>query len=673
MTFLQPFILWALPLVLLPVIIHLLNRMRHRSQPWAAMRFLVSATRSSAGHERLRQFLILLFRVLAVLTLVLFVSRPLAGGWLGWALSPAPDAILILLDRSASMETQIAGTTTTRREQALKLLAQAAKEFEGTSHLVLIDSALRAPQEIAKAANLTEFSLATPTDTAADIPAMLQSALNWLVENRAGTAEIWIGSDLQRSNWQADDSRWKNVIAQLAALKQKVRVRLLASNQPPDADTSISVREVGRRLRGEQSELQFVLDLQRNANKSEAIPVTMTLDGARTQLELAMDGQSLRWRQRADLGEKRNGGWGSFELPADANRRNNTAYFVYGADTPLHASVVSADAQTARYLKFAATAIGKDSTQAAEIISARELLAARWEQNTLLVWQDALPEGPIAERVRTFAEEGGVVIFFPPGRVDAARFNGVGWGEVQDAGADKNFRILRWDEEQGPLAKTDEGLSLPLPQVTFQRRQVMVGQKSVLAAFEDGTPFLTRQTLARGEVYFCASLPGKDWSSLDEGTVLVPMLQRLLQAGSRRLQQTSSLACGELSPSDRGRNWEPVDSTTPKDIRFQAGVYRAGERLVAVNRPAAEDEPEILEADETRRLFGDLPFQMLLERRTQMERLQGEIWRLFLFAMLLFLIAEGILILPAPSTKSLSQVSQPVGAPARAAVRESTA
>ena len=30
MTFLQPLILWGLPLVLLPVIIHLINRMRHR-------------------------------------------------------------------------------------------------------------------------------------------------------------------------------------------------------------------------------------------------------------------------------------------------------------------------------------------------------------------------------------------------------------------------------------------------------------------------------------------------------------------------------------------------------------------------------------------------------------------------------------------------------------------
>ena len=118
MTFLQPFILWGLPLVLLPVIIHLINRMRHRRQPWAAMRFLLSATRASTSHAKLRQFLILLFRTLAVLALILFLARPLAGGWMGWMLSPAPDVVLILLDRSASMETKISGNTT-KREQAL--------------------------------------------------------------------------------------------------------------------------------------------------------------------------------------------------------------------------------------------------------------------------------------------------------------------------------------------------------------------------------------------------------------------------------------------------------------------------------------------------------------------------------------------------------------------------
>jgi len=650
MTFLQPFILWGLPLILLPVLIHFLNRMRHRSQPWAAMQFLISATRSSVSNAKLRQILILIFRVMIVLMLVFFLARPLAGGWLGWALSPAPDAILILLDRSASMETQIGGAT--KREQALKLISQAAKEFEETSHLVLIENALRTPQEIAKAANLNQLSVTQPTDTAADIPAMFHSAFNWLIENRAGTAEIWIASDLQRSNWQPDDPRWKNIIAQLGSLSQKVRVRLLALNQAPEANNSISLKELVRHQRGAKSELQFVLDLQRNRNSAAPIPVAMTLDGARSQSEISLEGQSLRWRNKVDLGAHTNGGWGSFELPADANRHDNTSYFVYGADTPLRASIVSADADASRFLQFAAAARG---SQPAEILASAEISSANFSGHSLLIWQDALPTGASAERLRTFAEEGGVVIFLPLGRADSQQFNGLSWGELQTTDAEKSFHILRWDEDQGPLAKSDEHLSLPLAQTIFQKRQNIVGQKNVLAAFEDGAPFLVRQNLGKGEIYFCASLPRDDWSSLADGPVLVPMMQRLLQTGARRLQQVSSIACGELSAVDQSQQWLPVDSTEHKDIRFQAGVYRSGERLIAVNRPAAEDEPEILDSDETKKLFGDLPFQTLQEKRAETGALQGEIWRVFVFAMLLFLIGEGILILP--TRKSLAAKS----------------
>ena len=203
MTFLQPLVLFGLPLVLTPVIIHLLNRLRHRPKPWAAMRFLVSATRSTTARSKLRQFLILACRVLAVAALIFFLARPLAGGWLGWALSSAPDAILILLDRSASMETQNNGTS--RRQEAIQMLAQAATQFEETSHLILIDSVTRAPQEISRATNLAQLPITGPSDTAADIPAMLRAAFDWLVENRAGSAEIWIASDNQRSNWLPDD------------------------------------------------------------------------------------------------------------------------------------------------------------------------------------------------------------------------------------------------------------------------------------------------------------------------------------------------------------------------------------------------------------------------------------------------------------------------------------
>jgi hypothetical protein len=644
MTFLQPFILLGLPLVLVPIIIHLLNRLRHRPKAWAAMRFLLSATRSATSHTKLRQFLILLCRVLAVAMLVLFLARPLAGGWLGWALSPAPDAIVILLDRSATMETQSGGST--KREQALKLLAQAARPYEETSHLILIDSATRAPQEIAKAGSLAQLSVTRPTDTAADVPAMLRAAFDWLVENRAGTAEIWIASDDQRSNWRPDDPRWKSVLAQLGGLSQRVRIRLLELNQTSEANASIAIKDLTRRPRGAQGELQVVLDIQRNRAASATVPVVMILDGQRSESEAVLEGQSFRWRRKIDLGARREGGWGGFSLPADVNQRDNTAWFVYGADMPLRATVVSAVREVALDLQLAAAS---HKAEPAQVIPAVEFANASLDDCSLLIWQAPLPQGADADRLQSFAAEGGVVIFFPPGQAGPRQFAGLGWGEPQKAETPEGFRILRWNEDEGPLAKSDEHLSLPLAQTTFARRQTIAGPKNVLAAFEDGAAFLARQTVGKGEVYFCASLPQADWSSLGEGPVLVPMLQRLLLAGGRRLQQASFAACGELSSLDLARQWVSVDSTRQKDIRVESGVYRSGDRLLAVNRPTAEDEPDIMDSDEARKLFGGLSVQTLEERKFDVGPLQGEVWRVFVFAMLLFLIGEGLLILPARS------------------------
>src|SRR5256885_878247 len=79
MTFLQPMLLVALPLVALPIVIHLINQRRYQTIRWAAMIFLLAANRMSRGYAKLRQWLILLFRTLAIAALVFAVSRPLAG------------------------------------------------------------------------------------------------------------------------------------------------------------------------------------------------------------------------------------------------------------------------------------------------------------------------------------------------------------------------------------------------------------------------------------------------------------------------------------------------------------------------------------------------------------------------------------------------------------------
>jgi len=66
MSFLQPILLAALPLVALPIIIHLINQRRYQTVRWGAMMFLLAAQKMSRGYSRIRQWLIMLFRMLAI-------------------------------------------------------------------------------------------------------------------------------------------------------------------------------------------------------------------------------------------------------------------------------------------------------------------------------------------------------------------------------------------------------------------------------------------------------------------------------------------------------------------------------------------------------------------------------------------------------------------------------
>src|SRR3954463_1817619 len=122
MSFLQPMLLLALPLMALPIIIHLINQRRYQTIRWAAMMFLLAANRMSRGYARIRQWLIMAFRMAAIATLIFAISRPLAGGWLGLAAGGRPDTTVVLLDRSPSM--QQGGATGSKLETGRRQLAR---------------------------------------------------------------------------------------------------------------------------------------------------------------------------------------------------------------------------------------------------------------------------------------------------------------------------------------------------------------------------------------------------------------------------------------------------------------------------------------------------------------------------------------------------------------------
>ena len=135
------------------------------------------------------------------------------------------------------------------------------------------------------------------------------------------------------------------------------------------------------------------------------------------------------------------------------------------------------------------------------------------------------------------------------------------------------------------------------------------GDWHAVASFVDGKPFLLRSFIGKGQAYVCTTLPEAGWSSLGKSWLLIPMVQRIVAAGGGRLSGQESALCGEWTPTG-DEPWMTVDSETRKDCRWQAGVYRSGERLVALNRPSREDMPGALSIDEACDLFGELPVQV---------------------------------------------------------------
>ena len=68
--------LWGMALGAAPILIHLLHRRRYIEVPWAAMRFLIAATKKQSRRLHLEQLLLLIVRTLIVLLVAMALARP---------------------------------------------------------------------------------------------------------------------------------------------------------------------------------------------------------------------------------------------------------------------------------------------------------------------------------------------------------------------------------------------------------------------------------------------------------------------------------------------------------------------------------------------------------------------------------------------------------------------
>jgi hypothetical protein len=645
MLFLNPFLLWGLLAAAVPIAIHLLNRRRHKTIQWAAMQFLLKATRESRGKKKLRHILILTCRALAIAALACAAARPVVSGLIGWG-GGSIDTVVLLLDRSASMETKPGDGLAPRRQIIIEKVRDTMKTL-GATRLVLIDSASGKPQEIPSPDVLSEIAPTAPTDTAADFPTLLARAAEFLADT-TGRSEVWLASDLQASNWRPDDERWAAARTSLAALPQKPAVRVLSLTGPSAPNTAI--RGLGYHRSGD--EMLFDLEILRaaDARGSAPLPLTTQLNGTRTTETLTIPGQSLRFQKRVTLPSGSATGSGWLSIPADGNSRDNSTFFAYGPARPVKSVIVAAAGEAADYLALAAAppGFGNQATQRIDPASAATLATG---DVAAILWAAPLPTGPAHEAVSRFLTSGGHVIFFPPATSSDNAFLELQWSNPTEAPAGKFFILKDWNRSDGPLRDGIDGTPIPAERLKAIRRQVPLGDAPALARWEDGEPLITRRIVDHGTAWFVGSLPDYTWSNLGDADVLLPTVQRVIAAGADRFDAsyltTVGSAAAQPLPGETRTRLDDYGTQDPANAAHESGIFLLGERLLAVNRPAQEDNPEILTREQLDQALDGTRYT-LLDQAGQADdpSLSRDVWRAFLIAVLFFLISEAILCLP---------------------------
>ncbi len=138
-SFLNPMLLWGLLIVAVPILIHLINLLRHRRVKWAAMEFLLVSQKKNRTWVVLRELALLILRMLAVAAIVLMVAQPLMKSRLARFLGSSTTHHVVLLDDSYSMSDRWADTDAfgVAKQAIAKLGEQAAAQGISQSFTLL--------------------------------------------------------------------------------------------------------------------------------------------------------------------------------------------------------------------------------------------------------------------------------------------------------------------------------------------------------------------------------------------------------------------------------------------------------------------------------------------------------------------------------------------------------
>lgn len=684
MAFLNPLLLFALAAAALPLLIHLFHLRRPRVLTFSSLRFVRELEKEEMRRLRIRQWLLLLLRTLAVACLVLAFARPvLPSAWSGVFGDRGPTARALVVDNSLSMTSR--DEQGALLQQARELATALARSAEEGDVLVLVSAGggTDAAQSFTQAGPALDaiagLDVAYDARTVGDA---LRRAATLVAEAGPLGREILLLSDLQQTTF-ADSLP--------LAFPDNAAVTLMPLGAGEQANATVTEVEVLSRVveAGQPVEIEATAVLH-GGSEQPGYGASVLLEGERVAQASVDLVPGVPQRIRFTLTPQQRGLLrGEVRLEPDGLEADDVRYFVLDVPEARRVLVVEGDGQRADLVGLALSVVEERGGVAVTSIAEGRLPATPLADfdAVVLVGTGAVGSAVQAELAR-FVEGGGGLLLFPGDEATAlnpllgALGAGTFGGRVGTPGGAPVSRFEALDLEHPVFERVvQEGRGqVESPDIAaYVRYAPGAGDEATVVRLAGGAPFLQEVRSGGGRVLVMAVPPDPRWSDIARRGLFVPLLYRSVLYLGAGTDDAAALTLGEEATvrvpgasrtgyrvvGPQGVEVAPEGRTMPggtllhlSGLLDAPGFYDVldGDRLVrrlAVNLHPRESDLRQLSPEAAAEWLGQggAPVRVLeaaggrgfeVARTLQEAETGVEVWWAFLAAALAFLVLETV-------------------------------
>jgi len=689
LSFLNPAALLALAAVAVPLFLHFFNLRQPRTVEFSSLDFVKELQESTVQRVRIKEWLLLLLRMLAIACLVLAFAQPTLTSDLGGMGASVPTTHALVVDNSLSMTAD--GEGGSYFDQATRTAEGVLETVEEGDEVLLWPTARAGQSRPDPVSNVGVVRQAL-----ADLePRAGASALSRAIVEAAGQSDtpqtvVYVMSDLQAST--LGDSVATDV-------PDGVQVQLLPVETRTQSNVAITDVTVTSRIAEVDQPVQLEATLVNHGPEplddyvssvylagDRVAQATATLEpGLETTVSFTVTPQTRGWLEGAVVTE-------DDDVPVDDRH-----HFTLHVPEERRVLLVRGEGQRTKYLDLALSSEMIESRIAFRTTAIEENALASAELGqydaVLLAGPRSLSSGEV-EALTRYVDRGGGLLLFPNAQARPEDYNAL-FGAL-DAGSFRGFSgALSADRTVASFGRVDlehplfegvfsqerrrEDASVEQPNIHYVMNFRPSGQSGqTLIELSNGFPFLHEVRHGGGRLLVTAVAPTRDWSELPVRGLFVPLLYRSVYylsastsvAGEQLVAgRPAELRVTGVAPdaSLRLRGPGGIEVTPEQRTLFGATLLQIGETLtepgvydvqagttqvrrVAVNVDPAESDLQAAssaEASETLRTTTGAPVQAVaaaedgeVAETLRTQRAGTEIWDVFLLLALLFLAAE---------------------------------